>query len=76
MESVSFPPLSRVAICGGTHGNEMTGVYMVRHLQKEKIDKIGSVSVSTVLTNPRAVEICRRYVETDLNRCFTEALLK
>ncbi|XP_004549526.1 N-acyl-aromatic-L-amino acid amidohydrolase (carboxylate-forming) B isoform X2 [Maylandia zebra] len=75
MESVSFPPLSRVAVCGGTHGNEMTGVYMVRHLQKEKIDKIGSVSVSTVLTNPRAVEICRRYVETDLNRCFTEALL-
>lgn len=76
MESVSFPPLSRVVISGGTHGNEMTGVYMVRHLQKEKIDKIGSVSVSTVLSNPRAVEICRRYVETDLNRCFTEALLK
>lgn len=75
MESVSFPPLSRVVISGGTHGNEMTGVYMVRHLQKEKIDKIGSVSVSTVLSNPRAVEICRRYVETDLNRCFTEALL-
>ncbi|XP_031608095.1 N-acyl-aromatic-L-amino acid amidohydrolase (carboxylate-forming) B-like [Oreochromis aureus] len=75
MESVSFPLLSRVAICGGTHGNEMTGVYMMRHLQKEKIDKIGSVAVSTVLSNPRAVEVCRRYVETDLNRCFTEALL-
>ncbi|XP_030591562.1 N-acyl-aromatic-L-amino acid amidohydrolase (carboxylate-forming) B-like isoform X2 [Archocentrus centrarchus] len=75
MESVSFPPLSRVAICGGTHGNEMTGVYMVREMQKQKMDKTGSLSVSIILSNPRAVEACRRYIETDLNRCFTSDLL-
>lgn len=75
MERVSLPPLSNVAICGGTHGNEMTGVYMVRELQKQKADKIGSVSVTTALTNPRAVDACRRYTDTDLNRCFTNALL-
>uniref|UniRef100_UPI0037E78417 N-acyl-aromatic-L-amino acid amidohydrolase (carboxylate-forming) B-like n=1 Tax=Semicossyphus pulcher TaxID=241346 RepID=UPI0037E78417 len=75
MEPVSFPPLSRVAICGGTHGNEMSGVYMVREMQKQRADQAGSVSVTTVMSNPRAVEVCRRYVETDLNRCFTDALL-
>ncbi|XP_033478844.1 N-acyl-aromatic-L-amino acid amidohydrolase (carboxylate-forming) B-like [Epinephelus lanceolatus] len=75
MEHVSFSPLSRVAICGGTHGNEMTGVYLVREMQKQKVDQTGSVSVTTVLSNPRAVDACRRYVEKDLNRCFTAALL-
>ncbi|XP_070777011.1 N-acyl-aromatic-L-amino acid amidohydrolase (carboxylate-forming) B-like [Enoplosus armatus] len=75
MEHVSFPPLSRVAICGGTHGNEMSGVYMVREMQKQIADQAGSVSVTTVLSNPRAVDACRRYTETDLNRCFTNALL-
>lgn len=75
MERVTFPPLSRVAICGGTHGNEMSGVYMVRELQKQKADERGSVSITTVLTNPRAVDACRRYIDTDLNRSFTDALL-
>lgn len=75
MEHISFPPLSRVAICGGTHGNEMSGVYVVRELQKQKIDPSGSISITPVLSNPRAVDACRRYIETDLNRCFTNALL-
>uniref|UniRef100_A0A3Q4BCD3 N-acyl-aromatic-L-amino acid amidohydrolase n=1 Tax=Mola mola TaxID=94237 RepID=A0A3Q4BCD3_MOLML len=32
--SVCFPKLSRVAVCGGTHGNELSGVYLVRELQR------------------------------------------
>ncbi|XP_026214484.1 N-acyl-aromatic-L-amino acid amidohydrolase (carboxylate-forming) B-like [Anabas testudineus] len=75
MEHVSVPPLSRVAVCGGTHGNEMSGVYIVREMQRQKLEKAESVSITTVLSNPRAVEACRRYIETDLNRCFTDALL-
>nr|XP_046273237.1 N-acyl-aromatic-L-amino acid amidohydrolase (carboxylate-forming) B-like [Scatophagus argus]XP_046273247.1 N-acyl-aromatic-L-amino acid amidohydrolase (carboxylate-forming) B-like [Scatophagus argus] len=75
MEHVSLPPLSRVAICGGTHGNEISGVYIVREMQKQKVDRAGSLSITTVLSNPRAVDACRRYVDTDLNRCFTDALL-
>lgn len=76
MERVSFPPLSRVAICGGTHGNEMSGVYMVREMQKRKVDQAGSASITTVLSNPRAVDACRRYIDQDINRCFTDALLR
>lgn len=75
MEHATVPPLSRVAICGGTHGNEMTGVYMIREMQKQKAEQKGSISIQTVLTNPRAVDACRRYIDADLNRCFTDALL-
>ncbi|KAG7225828.1 hypothetical protein INR49_014349, partial [Caranx melampygus] len=75
MECVSFPPLSRVAICGGTHGNEMTGVYLVREMEKQEVGTAGPVSITTVLSNPPAVEACKRYTEMDLNRCFPDALL-
>ncbi|XP_034448908.1 N-acyl-aromatic-L-amino acid amidohydrolase (carboxylate-forming) B-like isoform X1 [Hippoglossus hippoglossus] len=75
MECESLPPLSRFAISGGTHGNEWAGVYIFRELQKHKAREADSVSITTVLSNPRAVEACRRYIDTDLNRCFTEDLL-
>ncbi|XP_029365760.1 N-acyl-aromatic-L-amino acid amidohydrolase (carboxylate-forming) B-like [Echeneis naucrates] len=75
MEGTSFLPLLRVAICGGTHGNEMSGVYMVKEMQRQKVERAGSFSVTTVLTNPRATDACKRYIDTDLNRCFTNTLL-
>uniref|UniRef100_A0A8K9WL04 N-acyl-aromatic-L-amino acid amidohydrolase n=1 Tax=Oncorhynchus mykiss TaxID=8022 RepID=A0A8K9WL04_ONCMY len=73
MEPVSLPPQSRVALCGGTHGNEMSGVYLVRELQK--LEKVGSATLTTVISNPRAVQMCKRYTDVDLNRCFTDAIL-
>ncbi|XP_061768037.1 N-acyl-aromatic-L-amino acid amidohydrolase (carboxylate-forming) B-like isoform X2 [Nerophis ophidion] len=60
MEHLSFPPLTRFAVCGGTHGNEMTGVHVVRQMKKNKVDKVGHASVMTVLSNPEAVKECRR----------------
>ncbi|XP_034043757.1 N-acyl-aromatic-L-amino acid amidohydrolase (carboxylate-forming) A-like isoform X2 [Thalassophryne amazonica] len=75
MAYVSFRSLLRIAICGGTHGNELSGVYLVREMQKQKVNKVGSISVTTMISNPRAVDVCRRYTEKDLNRCFTKALL-
>uniref|UniRef100_A0A672H415 N-acyl-aromatic-L-amino acid amidohydrolase n=1 Tax=Salarias fasciatus TaxID=181472 RepID=A0A672H415_SALFA len=72
--------LSRVAVCGGTHGNELSGVYLVRELLRTGGGAAaaageGGPEVLTVMSNPRAVQQCRRYVETDLNRCFTHAIL-
>lgn len=61
-----------VVIVGGTHGNERTGVELVRHwgvhpctLSRKNIEKV-------VLSegNPKAVSACVRYLDTDLNRCF------
>ncbi|XP_069047548.1 N-acyl-aromatic-L-amino acid amidohydrolase (carboxylate-forming) A-like [Lepisosteus oculatus] len=78
METDSSPPLqlprlSSVVVSGGTHGNELSGVYLVRDgaplLQRP------SFTARTVLANPQAVERCSRYVDVDLNRCFTSATL-
>ena len=49
--------IKKIVICGGTHGNELTGVYLAK--------KHG-----WFLSNPEAVKVCRRYIDTDLNRCF------
>ncbi|KAL6466668.1 hypothetical protein MHYP_G00244720 [Metynnis hypsauchen] len=72
-----LPALSRVAVCGGTHGNELSGVYLVRErLKKRKKSQVMEpVAVVTVMSNPHAVQRCVRYTETDLNRCFTHAML-
>ncbi|XP_076144429.1 N-acyl-aromatic-L-amino acid amidohydrolase (carboxylate-forming) B-like [Alosa pseudoharengus] len=78
MSTVSFPALSRVAVCGGTHGNELSGVYLVREYLRRKRNQRNaqeSFTLMMVMSNPRAVQQCRRYTETDLNRCFTRATL-
>nr|XP_046236751.1 N-acyl-aromatic-L-amino acid amidohydrolase (carboxylate-forming) B-like [Scatophagus argus] len=81
---VCLSRLSRVAVCGGTHGNELSGVYLVRELlkAKKKVVEKGKeeeekkpMSVLMVLSNPTATLQCRRYINTDLNRCFTHATL-
>lgn len=79
-EVVCLPRLSRVAVCGGTHGNEMSGIYLVKELLKAKKKVVEEeeepVSVVLVLSNPRAIQQCRRYIDTDLNRCFTYATIR
>ncbi len=49
--------INNVIICGGTHGNELTGVYLAK-------------KHNWILANPAAAAVCRRYVNRDLNRCF------
>uniref|UniRef100_A0AAY5KX06 Aspartoacylase n=1 Tax=Esox lucius TaxID=8010 RepID=A0AAY5KX06_ESOLU len=65
-------PARRVAIFGGTHGNEMSGITLVNLWIKngKEIQRKG-VETKPFITNPRAVEKCTRYVDTDLNRAFT-----
>lgn len=79
MASLFLPALGRMAVCGGTHGNELSGVYLVQEMErqrKEKGDGVWPIPVTTVLSNPRAVEECRRYIDTDMNRCFSTATLR
>jgi succinylglutamate desuccinylase len=63
--------IKRVAIVGGTHGNELTGVMLVKkfcryvHLVKRQ-----SFETVCLLANPRAIDLTRRYIDRDLNRCF------
>ncbi|MBN8561634.1 MAG: aspartoacylase [Leptolyngbya sp. UWPOB_LEPTO1] len=63
--------IRRVAIVGGTHGNEWTGVYLVKKLQQfPALTTRSSFETITLLANPKAIELNRRYIDQDLNRSF------
>lgn len=66
-----------VAVVGGTHGNEYTGVFCVKALQR-RLSKGTSnhpFEVTTLIGNPEAFEQNKRFVDEDLNRQFSEAAL-
>ncbi len=68
---MSHPLIKKVAIVGGTHGNEITGVFLVRkYEQYPNLIRCDSFETLTLLANPKAIEAGRRYIDVDLNRCF------
>lgn len=63
--------LKKVAIVGGTHGNELTGVYLIEKFKNDlSLIERDSFETITLLGNPKALQAGRRYIDTDLNRCF------
>jgi succinylglutamate desuccinylase len=66
--------IQRIAIVGGTHGNELTGIYLVKKFQQypHQLQR-PSLECLTLLGNPEAIAANRRYVDRDLNRCFADA---
>jgi succinylglutamate desuccinylase len=63
--------IRRVAIVGGTHGNEWTGIYLVKKFEQfPDLLHRQSFECVTLLANPKAVAENQRYVDRDLNRCF------
>ncbi len=63
--------IKNIAITGGTHGNELTGVYLVKKWQNDPdLLKRSNFETITKLTNQRAIKEVRRYVDQDLNRSF------
>ena len=62
-----------VAVVGGTHGNELTGVYTIKHWQKEQlIRQYPGFQIELLLANADAITANKRYLEHDLNRCFKQ----
>ncbi len=66
--------IKKVAITGGTHGNELTGVYLINKFIKNP-DLVKRDSFETIFmhTNLEAIKKCTRYIDKDLNRTFTKA---
>ncbi len=63
--------IRRVAIVGGTHGNELTGVYLVKKFEQfPELIARSSFETIALLANPKAIAANRRYLDRDLNRCF------
>lgn len=65
-----------VAVVGGTHGNEFTGAYLIKKWQAQGVGLARpGLNVELLLANPKAFAACRRYIDEDLNRCFSMAKL-
>lgn len=60
----------RVLIVGGTHGNEWTGIQIVKHYQQELTKKFPELSLEFIFANPEAHKINQRFKDEDLNRAF------
>ena len=67
-----MPHIKQVAITGGTHGNELTGVHLLKHWRSDPAQVArSSFTTELHLTNPRANGLNRRYIDQDLNRQFS-----
>ncbi|MEF1309504.1 aspartoacylase [Vibrio mytili] len=64
--------LNSVLIVAGTHGNELSGIYLHKQIKQNlyQVDR-SSLSASSVIANAEAVKQNVRYVDTDLNREFS-----
>jgi aspartoacylase len=68
---MTLESIRKVAIVGGTHGNELTGVALVKKFERfPELIRRESLEVLALLANPRAIAENRRYIDRDLNRCF------
>ena len=68
--------IKQVAVVGGTHGNEFSGIYLLKKWQQnpELISRT-SFATETVFANPKAFDENKRYIDCDLNRQFTDQKL-
>jgi succinylglutamate desuccinylase len=74
----SIAPVQRVVVVGGTHGNEYTGVWCIKALDRRSNklkSEYSSLDISTLLANPQAHFENKRFVDDDLNRQFSHAAL-
>jgi aspartoacylase len=71
MVNKSHLNINKVAIAGGVHGNELTGIHLIKEIQNNPqwVNRSTFQSIY-FLGNPQAIAAGKRYVETDLNRCF------
>lgn len=71
VDSKGTASIERVLIVGGTHGNELTGVYLINQFDHSPgCLARSSFKTVTQIGNPRAIAQGTRYVDQDLNRCF------
>ncbi|KAI2510066.1 Succinylglutamate desuccinylase / Aspartoacylase family [Fragilaria crotonensis] len=67
----SLNTVRNIAIVGGTHGNEYTGVWCIRELDAAPLTCYPSLHIKTLLGNPEAHFQNKRFIDDDLNRQFT-----
>jgi aspartoacylase len=69
--------MKKLAITGGTHGNELTGVYLVKKWKlNPELLKRHNFETLCLHTNEQSIKEVRRYIDHDLNRSFGSADLQ
>jgi len=68
-------PNGGLLLVGGTHGNERTAPWILQCWKARPHLLTSPLTTTTCIGNPAAYGANRRYMDRDLNRCFTEALL-
>jgi aspartoacylase len=66
-------PIQSVLICGGTHGNELSGVYAVSHWQSNDAalkQLAPSTNINYLLVNQASIDANVRFIDEDFNRQF------
>lgn len=67
--------INNVAIVGGTHGNELAGIYLVNQWRNNSQCIRDSFETTLLLANTNAIAVNKRYQDADLNRQFSKASL-
>lgn len=64
--------LNSVLVVAGTHGNELSGIYLHKLIKEGRyLTDRSTFSTSSVLANQEAIKQNVRYIDTDLNRQFS-----
>jgi len=64
--------IKKIAVVGGTHGNEFSGIYLLKKWQKHPQSLARKdLEINTLFANPKGFEQNKRYIDCDLNRQFT-----
>jgi aspartoacylase len=72
--AIHSSPIKSVLICGGTHGNELSGVYAVTQWQNDDTDLkklAGSANIDFLMVNQASVDANVRFIDEDFNRQFS-----
>ena len=63
--------IKKLAITGGTHGNELIGVYLINKFKANpKLVQREGFETIIMHNNLKAMQKCTRYIDKDLNRTF------
>lgn len=67
--------IQEITVVGGTHGNEYIGITIIDRINRLGTYQDNAIPVSTLLANPRAAASGIRFIDTDLNRSFSDSIL-
>lgn len=64
--------IKSIAIVGGTHGNELTGINIIKALEKGRANQFDDIfKFEYIIANPGAIAANVRFIDVDLNRQFS-----